>query len=110
MKYKETEVQVFGAEQVCASCVGMPSSKETYEWLGAALNRKFPNQHIQMRYFDIESSHDNPIIQQFVNRVIEEDLFYPIVLIEGEIMGEGNPRLKTIAAKLKEYGYVEGTE
>lgn len=108
MNYRETEVQVFGAERICASCVGMPSSKETYEWLSAALHRKFPNQHIQMRYIDINSPQDNPVIEQFVNRVIEEDLFYPIVLIEGEIMGEGNPRLKTITAKLKEYGYVEG--
>ena len=44
MEKKKIEIQVYGAEQICASCVNLPSSKDTCEWLEAALQRKFPNQ------------------------------------------------------------------
>lgn len=38
---KKVAIQVYGAEQICASCVGAPSSKDTFEWLKAALSRKY---------------------------------------------------------------------
>ncbi len=41
---KKPLIEVFGAEIICASCVNAPSSKDTYEWLQAAIDRKFPNQ------------------------------------------------------------------
>jgi len=34
-------------------------------------------------------------------------MFYPVVLIEDEVVGEGNPRLKTIFATMEKYGYRE---
>ena len=46
MVMKEIEIEVYGAEQICASCVNLPSSKDTCEWLEAALTRKFPEQTI----------------------------------------------------------------
>ncbi|MGA9173061.1 MAG: DUF1462 family protein, partial [Thermoactinomyces sp.] len=36
---KPIEVLVYGAEQLCASCVNLPSSRETATWLSAALGR-----------------------------------------------------------------------
>jgi len=32
-------------------------------------------------------------------------MFYPVVLLGGNIVGEGNPRLKTIFAEMEKYGY-----
>jgi disulfide oxidoreductase YuzD len=102
---KVAEIVVYGAEQVCPSCVNLPSSKETYEWLEAAISRKFPNQSFTIKYVDIFQPPEDEEMKAFAIRVIEEDLFYPVVVIEGEIVGEGNPKLKTIYAKLEKYGY-----
>ena len=44
MEFNEVEIIFYGAEQLCPSCVNLPSSKETFEWLEAAISRKFPNQ------------------------------------------------------------------
>jgi disulfide oxidoreductase YuzD len=102
---KVAEIVVYGAEQVCPSCVNLPSSKETYEWLEAAISRKFPNQPFTIKYVDIYQPPEDEEMKAFAIRVIEEDLFYPVVVIEGEIVGEGNPKLKTIYAELEKYGY-----
>jgi disulfide oxidoreductase YuzD len=37
--------------------------------------------------------------------VIEEDLFYPVVVINGEIVGEGNPKLKRVFEEMEKYGF-----
>ncbi|PLT30318.1 YuzD family protein [Peribacillus deserti] len=107
---KEVEIQVYGAEVLCPSCVNLPSSKETYEWLEAALTRKFPNQSFRVSYIDIENPPEEHVKKEFARRVIEEDMFYPVVLIESEIVGEGNPRLKTIVAEMEKYGYKQAQE
>ena len=39
----------------------------------------------------------------FAERVVEEDLFYPVVLVNGEIVGEGNPRLKDVYEEIEKY-------
>ncbi|OZM55959.1 disulfide oxidoreductase [Lottiidibacillus patelloidae] len=101
---KEVEVIVYGANQLCPSCIHLPSSKETYEWLEAALKRKYPEQPFTIRYVDFT----NPEMdkdKEFSERIVEEDLFYPVVTVEGEIVGEGNPRLKTIYKEMEQYGY-----
>ena len=106
MGINEVEIVLYGAETLCPSCVNLPSSKETFEWLEAAISRKFPNQPFKMTYVDIyQPSGDNGKIT-FAKRVIEEDLFYPVVVINEKIVGEGNPRLKTIFAELEKYGYI----
>jgi disulfide oxidoreductase YuzD len=105
MDTKEVEIVLYGAATLCPSCVNLPSSRETFEWLEAAIARKFPNQSFKMTYVDIfQPSGDSEKII-FAKRVIEEDLFYPVVVIEEKIVGEGNPRLKTIFAELEKYGY-----
>ncbi|WP_026694619.1 YuzD family protein [Peribacillus kribbensis] len=102
---KEIEVQVYGAEIICASCVNLPSSKETRDWLEAALGRKFPGQRFSVSYVDIENPPEDEEKRAFALRVVEEDMFYPVVRIESEIVGEGNPKLKTIVAEMEKYGY-----
>lgn len=105
MEKKEVEIIVYGAEQICASCVNLPSSKETYEWLEAAISRKYPNQAFKISYVDIFNPPNDESTKEFAQRVIDEDMFYPVVLVEEEVVGEGNPRLKTIFAELEKYGY-----
>lgn len=102
---KEAEIFVYGAEQICASCVNLPSSKETYEWLEAAISRKFPDQPFKIRYIDIFNPPEEEAAKAFAERIIEEDLFYPVVTMDDEIIGEGNPRLKDVYKKMVEYGY-----
>lgn len=105
MKFEQVEVCVYGAAVLCPSCVNMPSSRETYDWLEAAISRKYLNQAFTMAYVDI----NEPLVDEekstFAQRVIDEDMFYPVVVINGEIVGEGNPRLKTIYKELEKYGY-----
>lgn len=105
MNRKPVELYVYGAEILCPSCVNLPSSKETYEWLEAAVSRKYPNQPFVIKYVDIHNPPEEEPVKQFASRVVEEDMFYPIVLLEGKIVGEGNPRLKTIYSELEKYGY-----
>ncbi|WP_163098865.1 YuzD family protein [Peribacillus alkalitolerans] len=105
MVNEQLEIEVYGTEVVCPSCVNLPSSIETYEWLQAALSRKFPEQPFSISYIDIHKEQQHPGKAEFAKRVIEEDLFYPVVVINGKIVGEGNPKLKTVAAEMEKYGY-----
>ena len=106
MKEKSiVEIIVYGAEQICASCVNLPSSKDTYEWLEAALARKFPGQQFTVSYVDIFEKQDDLEKAAFSARVVEEDMFYPVVVIKDEIIGEGNPKLKEIVKEMEKYGY-----
>jgi disulfide oxidoreductase YuzD len=101
------EIIVYGAEQICASCINLPSSRETCEWLEAAISRKFPEQPFQISYVDIFQPPDDPSKQKFAQKIIEEDMFYPVVVINEQIVAEGNPRLKMIFVELEKYGYEE---
>lgn len=105
MERKEVTIKIYGAEQKCPSCVNLPSSKETMEWLEAAISRKFPDQPFSIHYIDIEEPQQGED-RQFVERIMEEDLFYPVVLIDGEIVAEGNPRLKNIYSIMEQNGYI----
>ncbi|PLS02680.1 disulfide oxidoreductase [Neobacillus cucumis] len=106
MDTNEVEIVLYGAETICPSCVNLPSSRETFEWLEAAIARKYPNQPFKMTYVDIFQPSGEHEQLTFAKRVIEEDLFYPVVVINKKIVGEGNPRLKTIFAELEKYGYI----
>ena len=97
------EITVYGTEQLCASCVNLPSAKETTDWIEAAASRKYPKDGFVVRYCDFnhpQTSDD----KEWSDRIINEDLWYPLVVISGEIVGEGNPKLKDIYAKLEEHG------
>jgi disulfide oxidoreductase YuzD len=105
MARKEIEIVVFGTDQLCPSCVNLPSSKETFEWLQAAISRKYPNQPFIISYVDIYNPPLDQKKQAFANRVNEEGMFYPVVTIGDVIVGEGNPKLKTIYKEMEKYGY-----
>ncbi len=107
MSTNPVEITIYGTEVLCPSCVNLPSSKETYEWLQAAVSRKYPNQPFTISYIDIfnpENCEEKK--KEFAIRVVEEDMFYPVVVINGEIVGEGNPKLKAVYAEMEKYGYV----
>ncbi|RID85337.1 DUF1462 family protein [Peribacillus asahii] len=109
MEQRSIDIQIYGAEQICASCVNLPSSKDTCEWLEAALQRKFPNQPFSITYIDIHNPPASTKEREFSLKMIEEDLFYPLVLIDDEIIAEGNVRLKTVVDKMIQCGYKQET-
>lgn len=98
-------VQVYGTKVICASRVGMPSSTETFEWLQAAIGRKYEGQEnkFNFEYIDFQEEQEDEDKKAFAERVVEEDLFYPVVLVNGEIVGEGNPRLKDVYEEIEKY-------
>lgn len=104
----KAEVLVYGAEELCASCVNLPSAEETASWLTAALGRKYGD-GVSVRYVDIHDP-EGEAETAFSRRIMEEDLWYPVVVIDGEIVGEGNPRLKEIQRKLKDLGIAPAAE
>ncbi len=99
------EISVYGTETLCASCVNLPSAKETAVWLEAALGRKYGQERIVVRYCDFEKP-ETEEDKMWAKRIIQEDLWYPLVVISGEIVGEGNPKLKDIGNKLEEIGLI----
>lgn len=99
------DIFVYGAEQICASCVGLPSSKDTYEWLEAAIGRKYPEQAFNIHYIDIFNPPENKDHKQFAARVVEEEFVYPVIVMDNKVVGEGNPRLKDIYAVMEKKGY-----
>ncbi|MRH44750.1 DUF1462 family protein [Aquibacillus halophilus] len=104
MKNQEVKVTVYGAEQICASCVNAPGSRETYEWLQAAISRKFECANINYEYIDVHQSEVSVEHKQIVQRILNDDLFYPVVLVNDEIVGEGIPRLKMVYQALVNKG------
>lgn len=109
MSNKDITLTVYGAEEICPSCVGAPGSVETYEWLQAAISRKYVNNSINYEYIDINKPQKVEKHKNFVERVFEEDLFYPVVLINDELVAEGVPRLKPIYEALEKKGLVTGS-
>jgi disulfide oxidoreductase YuzD len=103
MGVKKVTITVYGAEQICASCVGAPGSKDTYEWLQAAIGRKYNDEAITFEYVDIDQPQKGEK-QKFVAQIFAEDLFYPIVLVNDEMVAEGVPRLKKVYQALDKYG------
>ncbi|WNC13955.1 YuzD family protein [Brevibacillus brevis] len=97
------EIKVFGTEQLCASCVNLSSAKETADWLQAALSRKYGSDSIRITYSDFQQPQTDDD-KNWAMRIVEEDLWYPLVVISGEIVGEGNPKLKDICRKLESEG------
>jgi len=101
---KKITVTVYGREQICASCVGAPSSWETYEWLQAALNRKYKERFLAYEYIDIDKEQELEKHKKFIARMEEDDLFWPVILVNDEIVAEGIPHLKQVYKALEESG------
>src|SRR5699024_1900577 len=111
MRDNTVTVTVYGADQICPSSVAAPGSKDTYIWLQVAFCREYADDGISnaydvisYEYVDIEEEQSDEKHQRFVERVFEEELFYPVVLVNDELVAEGIPRLKTIYKALDKYG------
>lgn len=106
MEQAKPVVEVFGADIMCASCVNAPSSKDTYEWLLAAITRKYPDQPFDIRYVDIESELEDKRDADYAERIQEDEFFYPLVLINDEVVGEGYVQIKPVFTTLEKLGFV----
>lgn len=95
------QLTVYGAEQKCASCVHLPSAIETKEWLEAALMRKYPEAPLLFHYVDIEQPATEEQ-QKYADAILNEEYFYPLVILNGEVIAEGNPNLKKVAQKVED--------
>lgn len=102
---KKLSIEVYGTEQICASCVNAPSSKDTYEWLEAAISRKYKDQPFSISYIDIEKPLEDAKQRDYAERILEDEFFYPLVLIEDEIVGEGYIQLKPVYRELEKHGF-----
>ncbi|RAZ66635.1 YuzD family protein [Planococcus maitriensis] len=102
---KIPNIEIYGTDQICASCVNAPSSKDTYEWLEAAISRKYKDQPFSISYIDIEKPLQDAKQQEYAERILEDEFFYPLVLIEGEVVGEGYIQLKPVYRELEKHGF-----
>lgn len=104
MENQTLQIVIYGADDPCPSCIHSPSSKETKEWLEAAVQRKFPDQAITFRYVDIQSP-ENDLDKHYTEKIINDEYFYPLVVANEQVIGEGNPRLKEIFQYLEGFGF-----
>jgi disulfide oxidoreductase YuzD len=104
MNEQNVRLVVYGADVKCASCVNAPGSRETYEWLQAAISRKYGNTGISYDYYDIFTENQVGADGKVIHQLLEDELFYPLVMVENEIVGEGDPRLKNIYKALDKHG------
>lgn len=100
MKYA---INVYGRDVICASCVNAPGSRDTYEWLQAVLNRKYPDHDLHFNYIDMDhdenlSDYDTDIIE----RINDDELFYPLVTINDDIIQDGHVQLKPIQRAIEQ--------
>ncbi|GAE28667.1 YuzD-like protein [Halalkalibacter wakoensis JCM 9140] len=96
------KITVYGAEEKCASCIHLPTAKETMEWLEAAVSRKYPQIPFVFEYVDIDQSQQNQDHQYYADAIKDDEFFYPLVVLEGNVVAEGNPKLKEIYGKIEE--------
>lgn len=106
MKKNNVILEVFGADIICASCVNAPSSKDTYEWLQAAISRKYPELPYNAVYIDIDMEIKDERQSRIAEQVRNDEFFYPLVMINGEMIGEGHIQLKPIFNALEKHGDV----
>ncbi len=102
---KELSIEVYGTDIICASCVNAPSSLDTYEWLQDAISRKYTDQPFSITYIDIEKPQTEEHRKEYVQRILDDEFFYPLVLVEGEVVGEGYVQLKPVYKELEKHGF-----
>ncbi|MEK3937520.1 YuzD family protein [Sporosarcina sp. FSL W7-1349] len=106
----QVSIEIYGADIVCASCVNAPSSKDTYEWLDAAISRKYPGHEYAIQYIDIESDIADERQREIAEQVRNDEYFYPLVMIGGQMVGEGYIQLKPVFAELERQGFKGSAE
>ena len=108
MKKSNILIEIYGADVICASCVNAPSSKDTHEWLEAAISRKYPAQPFDIEYIDIDSTIENDRQNEVAEKVRNDEYFYPLVMINDEMIGEGHIQLKPVFNALEKHGFEAG--
>lgn len=101
-------IYVYGAKRDCSICVPAPSSEETASWLEAALQRKYRDQ-VRVQYID----YTHPLTEQdrrWAREIVEQERWVPLVVMDDEIIAEGEPRLTQIESKLAEKGIMPSTK
>ncbi len=106
MTKRIANIEVYGAAVMCASCVNAPSSKDTYEWLQAAIDRKYEGQPYTIEYIDIDTDNLVGRKAQVAEQIRNDEYFYPLVMIDEVMIGEGYIQLKPILFELEKIGYV----
>ncbi|MFD1927547.1 YuzD family protein [Sporosarcina siberiensis] len=106
MNRNKVLVEIYGADIICASCVNSPSSKDTYDWLQAAIGRKYPNQPFTIEYIDIESTIEDERKKGIAQQILDDEYFFPLVMIDGKMIGEGHISLKPIFSEFEKQGYL----
>lgn len=99
-------VEVYGADIICASCVNAPSSKDTFEWLQAAIARKYPDNEVHYRFINIEQPFENERDASYAQKIQDDEYFYPLVLINDVVVGEGYVQIKPVYEELEKLGFV----
>lgn len=105
MPEQKVVVEILGASVQCASCVNAPSSIDTYEWLEAAISRKYPEYPFTISYIDIEKPIDDTRHLEWADKINADELFYPLVLINNVVAGEGFIQLPPIFKTLESFGF-----
>ncbi|WP_112181729.1 MULTISPECIES: YuzD family protein [Paraliobacillus] len=96
-------IAVYGAEKICSSCINAPSSKETFDWIKAAVPRKFPNfDDFEYVYVDIFKQTNNSKEQNWIDQIQKDNLFYPIIVIDDQFVCEGDPRIKVVYQQIEQ--------
>ena len=106
MSTNNIKIEIFGADVICASCVNAPSSRDTYEWLQAAISRKYPDQPFNIEYIDIDSDLSDERQIKIAEQIHQDEFFYPLVMINKEMIGEGHIQLKPVFNSLEKHGYI----
>ncbi|MCR0881874.1 YuzD family protein [Staphylococcus aureus] len=95
---EHVSVVVYGEDVICASCVNAPTSKDIYDWLQPLLKRKYPNISFKYTYIDITKDNDNLTNHdlQFIERIEQDELFYPLITMNDEYVADGYIQTKQI--------------
>ncbi|QPC47377.1 DUF1462 family protein [Mangrovibacillus cuniculi] len=94
-------IKVYGSSEICPSCVQAPSSKDTFEWIQAALTRRYEGVQMDFQYIDIQKEPSTEVDKKMVEQIVEEDMFYPVICINGFVVAEGNASLPKIVERME---------
>ena len=62
--------------------------------------------HYSITYIDIESAVSDDKHKKIVQQIQDDEFFYPLVMINDEMIGEGYIQLKPVFAALEKNGYI----
>ena len=62
--------------------------------------------HFTIRYIDIEQPLKDERDQQLAEKIHNDEYFYPLVLINNEVIGEGYIQIKPVFQALEKLGFI----